>query len=176
MAVINIPFAISLLLNVYMTFWWKIYRYLYAWVGEKGDDLNLDLNVYNIRRRSQGWFTSALVIAWLFQAKELGLTHLCSPWGWAHDLALRKFSAHRSPTWVQFSSTNTAAHKSGSPHSGKCLKVGNKIYFWPLVVLHKLDLQMKESLLCELDLCLFRTPWRRLGISSLVKFQQYPVF
>lgn len=29
------------------------------------------------------------------------------------------------------------------------------------MVLHKLDLQMNESLLCKLDFCLFRTQWKK---------------
>lgn len=60
--------------------------------------------------------------------------------------------------WVHFSSVNT--EETNDPgvvivESGS--GVGDTIYLWSLVVLHKLDLQMNENLLCELDHCLFTT-------------------
>lgn len=71
----------------------------------------------------------------------------------AHGLVLRKFSANIwLQMWVQFISTNTEQPKdSGVVRVDSGLGLGNEIYLWSLVVLHKLDLQMSESWLCELD-------------------------
>lgn len=76
----------------------------------------------------------------------------------AHGLAPRKFSTTIwLRMWVHFSSINTKQTKDpGVVTVESGLGMGDTIYLWSLVVLHKLDLQMSESLLCELDHCLFR--------------------